>query len=321
LSQVLRRIDPAAQADILLLGPDGFDDAGAVAGENGMVQLYTVDFFPPVVDDPGAYGAIAAANSLSDIWACGGEPKVVLNLAGFPADWDQETLNPIFDAAVQKVREAGALWVGGHSVRSEEPLFGFAVFGEVPEDLLVTQQGAQDGDHIYLTKPLGSGSITTGVKRGKVSAAQEQLAVDGMAQLNNIAGRALRAAKVKAGTDITGFGLLGHTFNMARASEHTLVLNASALPLYDGAADLAAEGIFSGAANRGREGLGSNVEVTSDVPDWMAAMCFDAETSGGVLACIRPDQVPAFLAEMGDQTAFKVGEVQSGPAKVVLRNS
>ncbi len=134
MSQVLRRIDPAAQADTLLLGPDGFDDAGAVAGENGMVQLYTVDFFPPVVDDPGAYGAIAAANSLSDIWACGGEPKVVLNLAGFPADWDQETLNPIFDAAVQKVREAGALWVGGHSVRAEEPLFGFAVFGEVAED-------------------------------------------------------------------------------------------------------------------------------------------------------------------------------------------
>ena len=283
-----------------------------------MVQLYTVDFFPPVVDDPAAYGAIAASNSLSDIWACGGEPKVVLNLAGFPADWDQETLNPIFDAAVQKVREAGALWVGGHSVRAEEPLFGFAVFGEVAEDLLVTQQGAKPGDHIYLTKPLGSGSITTGVKKGRVSPEQEQRAVEGMAELNKVAGAALRAAKVKAATDITGFGLLGHSFNMARASEVTLLLSAADLPLYDGAADLAADGIFSGAANRGREGLGSNVEIGAGVEDWMAALCFDAETSGGVLACINPDQVPAFLAEMGDQMALKVGEVQEGPAKVVL---
>ncbi len=283
-----------------------------------MVQLYTVDFFPPVVDDPAAYGAISAANSLSDVWACGGEPKVVLNLAGFPADWDTETLNPIFDAAVQKVREAGALWVGGHSVRAEEPLFGFAVFGQVSQEQLVTQQGACEGDQIFLTKPLGSGSITTGVKKGRVTPEQEQKAVAGMAHLNRIAGKALRTAQVKAATDVTGFGLLGHAFNMARASDKTLVLKADAMPMYDGAADLAADGIFSGAANRGREGLGSNVEIASSVADWMAAMCYDAETSGGILACVKPDQVPTFLAAMGDEMAVKVGEVQAGPAKVVL---
>ncbi|MBC8406345.1 MAG: selenide, water dikinase SelD [Planctomycetes bacterium] len=318
MAQVLRRLDPVAKAETLLVGPDGFDDAGAVLGADGMVSLYTVDFFPPVVDDPTAYGAIAAANSLSDIYACGGRPKVVLNLAGFPADWGDETLHPIFDGAVQVVREAGALWVGGHSVISEEPLFGFAVFGEVTQDLLVTQQGAEPGDQIFLTKPLGAGSITTGVKLGRVSAEQERVAVAEMARLNILGGVAMRAAEVKAGTDVTGFGLLGHAFNMAKASGVVLTFEAAALPLYDGAAELAADGIFSGAANRGREGLGKNAEIGAGVDDWLAAICFDAETSGGILACVKPHQVPNFLAAMENQMAVKIGVVQSGQAKVVL---
>jgi selenide, water dikinase len=289
-----------------------------VRGPDGKVRLYTVDFFPPVVDDPAAYGAIAAANSLSDIYACGGHPSVVLNLAGFPDDWGDETLHPIFDAAVEKVREAGAIWVGGHSVRSQEPLFGFAIFAEVEEKDLIIQKNAKPGDLLYLTKPLGGGSITTGIKKGKVSTAQEQAAVKIMGHLNRQALLAMRAAGVKAATDITGFGLLGHATNMARAADVTLDLRAVALPLFDGAAELAAEGIYSGAANRGREGLADYVEVAAGVPDWMSSLCFDAETSGGILACVPADQAAIFVDTMGDDRPALVGEVRAGPAKVVL---
>lgn len=283
------------------------------------MQLFTVDFFPPVVDDPAAFGAIAAANSLSDIYACGGEPRVVLNIAGFPADWGDETLTPIFDGAVATVRESGAIWVGGHTVRSEEPLFGFAVYGEASEDQLVTQAGCRPGDRLYLTKPLGAGSITTGVKRGKVSPEQEAAAVAGMARLNKPGLTAMRAAGVKAATDITGFGLFGHAMNMANASGVTLDLRAVGLPLYDGAAELAADGIFSGAANRGRENLGDRVEISTEVPEWLASLCFDAETSGGLLVAVPEDGVAAFESNLAEDPPAFVGEVLAGEAKVRLR--
>jgi selenide, water dikinase len=303
----------------LIVGPEGFDDAGIVRADDGRMQLFTVDFFPPVVDDPAAFGAIAAANSLSDIYACGGEPRVVLNIAGFPADWDSDTLEPIFDAAVAKVRESGAIWVGGHTVRSQEPLFGFAVYGEAAEDQLITQAGCRAGDRLYLTKSLGAGSINTGVKRGLVSAAHEAAAVAGMSRLNKSGLRAMRAAGVRAATDITGFGLLGHAYNMAKASQLTLELRAVGLPLYDGAADLAAQGVFSGAANRGREGLGDRVRVSSEVPEWLSSLCFDAETSGGLLVAVPEDKAAIFEQELADEPPAFVGVVLAGEAIVSLR--
>ena len=303
----------------MVVGPEGFDDAGIVRADDGRMQLFTVDFFPPVVDDPAAFGAIAAANSLSDIYACGGEPKVVLNIAGFPADWGDETLTPIFDAAVAKVRESGAIWVGGHTVRAEEPLFGFAVYGEAAEEHLVTQAGCQPGDRLYLTKPLGAGSITTGVKLGKVSTEQEAAAVQGMVRLNKRGLTAMRAANAKAATDITGFGLFGHAMNMAKASGVTLDLRAVGLPLYDGAAELAAEGIFSGAANRGRENLGDSVVISKEVPEWLASVCFDAETSGGLLVAVPEEGAAAFEAELAEEAPAFVGEVLAGEAQVQLR--
>ncbi len=303
----------------MIVGPEGFDDAGIVRADDGRMQLFTVDFFPPVVDDPAAFGAIAAANSLSDIYACGGEPRVVLNIAGFPADWDQDTLTPIFDAAVAKVRESGAIWVGGHTVRSEEPLFGFAVYGEAAEDQLITQAGCRAGDRLYLTKPLGAGSINTGVKRGLVSAEDEAAAVAGMSRLNKLGLRAMRAAGVRAATDITGFGLLGHAYNMAKASQLTLELRAVGLPLYSGAAELAAQGVYSGAANRGREGLGDRVRVSDEVPAWLSALCYDAETSGGLLVAVPEDKAAIFEQELAEEPPAFVGEVIAGEAIVSLR--
>ncbi len=285
----------------------------------GRVGLYTVDFFPPVVDDPRAYGAIAAANSLSDVYACGGEAKVVLNLAGFPEEWGEEILGPLFEGAVQKVMEAGALWVGGHSVRSAEPLFGFAVFGEVSESERISHIGARAGDRLFLNKPLGGGSITTGVKKSKTRAEDAAAAVVGMARLNRGAAHAMRAAGVRAATDITGFGLLGHAMNIARGSQVRLRMAAASLQLYAGAADLAQRGIFSGGAARGREALRGDVEIGAGVPEWLASVAFDAETSGGILACVPPSGISAFLGAFPEaERPAEIGEVLAGPARVVL---
>ena len=320
LSRVLKEIAPATQSADILVGPEGLDDVGAVRMSNGRIGLFTTDFFPPVLDDPYAYGEIAVANSLSDIWASGGEPTVVLNIAAFPPDWGEEdTLQPLFRGAVAKVREAGALWVGGHTKKAAEPMFGFAVYGECNEDELVLNSGAKPGDLLYLTKSLGAGSITTGVVRGVGETAHIEAAMAGMAQLNNLAGRAMRTAKVKAGTDITGFGVLGHAGNIARASGVRMELRAVALPLYAGAADLAAKGVISGASAKSRVTLADLVELAPGIPDWLVDICFDAETSGGILACVAEDQAAAYEAAFPvDQRPALVGQVTEGDAAVVL---
>lgn len=319
MAQVLRTVAPAAVSPDLLAGPEGYDDVGAIRLHNGKVGLHTVDFFPPVVDDAWAYGAIAAANSLSDIYASGGEAKVVLNLAGFPSEWGDEILQPIFEAAVEKVQEAEALWVGGHSVVSTEPLYGFAIYGEVAEEDLATNNGARAGDLVFLTKPVGNGSINTGVKRGVANDADVAAAVEGMARLNRKAAAAMRSVQAKAATDITGFGLFGHAANLARASEITMHLSASALPLYPGAAALAQEGVFSGASKRGRKNLTDFVTLGDGVPDWLASLGFDAETSGGLLVCVPPEKAQDFLSAIpADEPVAQVGEIREGQAGVVV---
>lgn len=312
-------VAPASVSPDLLAGPDGYDDVGAIRLHNGKIGLHTVDFFPPVVDDARAYGAIAAANSLSDIYASAGEAKVVLNLAGFPSDWDTEVLTSIFEAAVEKVQEAGALWVGGHSVVSAEPLYGFAVYGEVSEEELATNDGARPGDLLFLTKPVGVGSINTAVNRDIADAADVAIAVAGMSRLNKRAAEAMRVVKAKAATDITGFGLLGHAANIARASGVVLHLESANIPLYQGAARLAQEGIFSGGSGRGRQHQGSFVSIGDKTPKWLADLAFDAETSGGLLVCVPPEKAKDFLdAIPADEPVAQVGEVRSGQAGVVL---
>jgi len=312
-------VAPAAQSPNLLAGPDGYDDVGAIRQANGKVGLHTVDFFPPVVDDAAAYGAIAAANSLSDIYASGGEPSVVLNLAGFPREWGQDILEPIFKAAVEVVQEAGALWVGGHSVLVEEPLFGFSVYGEVDEEFLVTNGAARPGDRLALTKPVGAASVTIADKRGLASAEELAAAIAMMRRLNKFGARAMRAAGVKAGTDITGFGLLGHAGNIARASNMVLHIESAAVPLYQGAATHAQNGVFSGGAARGRETLASLVTIDAGVPEWLSSIGFDAETSGGLLICVPAERCRDFEDAMPTEEPFSwVGEVREGSAQVVL---
>ncbi|MBC8371944.1 MAG: selenide, water dikinase SelD, partial [Planctomycetes bacterium] len=232
----MQQVAPLAVGDDVVVGPSGYDDVGAVrSGVPGKVTLHTVDFFPPVVDDAFAYGAIAAANSLSDIYASGGAPSVVLNLAGFPKDWGSDVLKQVFAGAVQVIKQSGAKWVGGHSVQSADPLYGFACFGECDESDLITNDGAEVGDLLFLTKPLGAGSITTGVKRDVADQQHVDAAVAGMMRLNDTAARAVKKAEDKEATDNTRFGLIGHAFYNSRASNVGLRFSASALPLYGGA--------------------------------------------------------------------------------------
>ena len=305
----------------LLAGPLGFDDVGALRHEDGRVTLHTVDFFPPMVDDPKSYGAVAAANALSDIYASGAKPSVVLNLAGFPEDWDDGTLAAVFAGAMEKVQESGALWIGGHTVKSAEPLFGFAVFGELSsQEQLCTNSDAKVGDRLFLTKPLGTGVIVTSICKGTAEDSSVAAAIQSMIHLNADVLPAFQAGQVKAATDITGFGLCGHAANLARASAVTLAIESNALPLISGASDLAQTGVFSGAVSRGRENLNDCVSVAGNVPEWLSSICFDAETSGGILACVPSDHAQDFCAAFpSDNQPILVGKVEEGAGRVELR--
>jgi selenide,water dikinase len=320
LAQVLQQVAPLAVGDDVILGPGGYDDVGAVrSSDDGRITLHTVDFFPPVVDDAFAYGAIAAANSLSDLYASGGKPSVVLNLAGFPKEWGSDVIEQVFAGAVHVVKQSGAKWIGGHSVQSAEPLYGFACFGECDESELIGNEGAQPGDLLFITKQLGAGSITTGVKRSVAAQEFIDAAVAGMMRLNDSASLAMKAADVKTATDITGFGLMGHAFNIARASKVSLKFDHSKLPFYNGALELAQQGVYSGASKRGREIYGPNVEIAADVPQAVSDICFDAETSGGILVCVQPDKASDFCNALGDEDLQScVGEVVAGEAKILL---
>ncbi|MEZ5976971.1 MAG: selenide, water dikinase SelD [Planctomycetota bacterium] len=311
LAQVLR--DTKVTADPrLLVGPDTFDDAGIVSiGVPGAPLLVqTADFFPPVVDHPYWYGAIAAANSLSDVYAMGGRPLSAITLAGFPKDFDEEWIAEIMRGGFEKIREAGAVVAGGHTVESELQ-FGFAVTGLVDEDQVTANTGAKVGDLLYLTKRLGMGTMTTASKRGLVDWATMEGAARQMAHLNAKGAEAMVAAGCRAATDVTGFGLMGHARNVADGSKGTLRFVASDLPLWEGARDLAAQGVCSGGSKRNRSALESVVRIGGGVDPAVATCVFDAETSGGLLIVIardRADRLEQELAARGEPV-HRVGEV------------
>jgi selenide,water dikinase len=272
----------------LLIGPEKFSDAGVFRVRPDLALVTTVDFFPPVVDDPFLYGAIAAANALSDCYAMGGKPLVALCVAGFPNELPKEWIQKIFEGGFGKIAEAGAVIAGGHTVRHSEPMFGFSVTGEVDPARMLTNERARPGDLLYLTKPLGCGPVTTGVKRGKTLPEWAEAAMRSMATLNRAASEAAVEAGATACTDITGFGLLGHAANVARASEVTLAFESSRLPFLPGALSLAAAGVMSGAAGRNRVSLEGDCEYGAGVSSELVSAVLDSETSGGLLISIPP---------------------------------
>ena len=316
LAQVLRGIhdedDPR-----LLVGPTTFDDAGVVridpqGDADALALVQTVDFFPPVVDEPELYGAIAAANSLSDVYAMGGKPLSALCLAGFPRDFADDWVDAIFRGGFNKVREAGAVVAGGHTVESDVQ-FGFSVTGLVEPARVTSNTGCIEGDQLYLTKHLGMGTLTTASKRELITWEQMLPAARQMASLNNFAAEAMTSAGARGATDVTGFGLLGHGRNLAKGSGLTLHLAGSELPIFERALDFAAEGVASGGSRRNRAALADEVRVASNVDDGLATVCFDAETSGGLLIAVPEGSAAKLEVELKarDQLVCRVGEMRA----------
>jgi selenide, water dikinase len=313
-----------AHAD-LLVGTSTADDAGVFRIAPDVALVQTVDFFTPIVDDPFQFGAIAAANALSDVYAMGGEPRTALNIACFPQTGvPLEILSDILRGGLAKAEEAGVVVVGGHTVIDEEIKFGMAVTGFVHPDRILRNVGARPGDALVLTKPLGTGIVTTALKHGAGTPAEHAAAIASMTALNAAAGRALRGVEVHACTDVTGFALLGHAYEMANGSGVRLAFAAARLPLLPGVRALAAAGHLTGGCRRNREWLAGAVEIGAAVPPDLAEVAWDPQTSGGLLVAVPGPMAGSLeqaLAGVGVEAAV-VGRVErrdDGGAWVALR--
>jgi selenide,water dikinase len=274
----------------------------------------TTDFFTPVVDEPFDYGAIAAANSLSDVYAMGGQPFLALNIAALPANLPAEILSEILRGGAEKAREAGVVIAGGHTVQDKEPKYGLVVLGFVDPRQMLTKAGAHPGDRLVITKPLGFGVTTTALKRGQADPQDLAEAVSWMKALNEGASRLALAFNLRGGTDVTGYSLLGHGLEVARASGVGLRLSFAQIPFISGARHYADLGAFAGGAEDNRAYFGPNVRFAASIDDKSRMLLFDPQTSGGLLLSVPAAQIAAFLQQAKDtgQPAWEIGEVVAG---------
>lgn len=263
-------------------------------------MIQTVDFFTPVVDDPYTFGQIAAANSLSDVYAMGGEPKVALNIAAFPTCLDSEVLGEILRGGADKVKEAGAVLVGGHTIQDNEPKYGLSVSGFVHPDKILKNYGCRPGEVLILTKPIGSGIVNTAVKAGKASEEAVEEVVRVMASLNKTAKEVIQKFPVSACTDVTGFGLLGHCVEMALASRVTLEIYPEEIAWIEGAISYAQMGLVPSGTYRNREHFGGMVDVGS-LEEFELNLLYDPQTSGGLLFSLAPEYTEAVLKEFAER--------------------
>jgi selenide,water dikinase len=293
----LQNIFDARNFPQVLVGLDGLDDAAVYQLNREQAIVSTIDFFPPVVDDPYTFGAIAAANALSDVYAMGGEVLFALNLAAFPDDLDRAILSEILRGGGEKVREAGAIITGGHTVSDNEPKYGLAVTGLVHPAHILAKGGAQPGDLLVLTKPLGVGLITTALKNGKANPAHVEAAVKSMSTLNRHAAHLAQRFEAHACTDITGYGILGHGLEMTSASGVMFQLRFDDLLLLPGALEYAEQEIFPGGLHRNREHVLPMVRFADRLTAAQRAILFDPETSGGLLIALDPAQARLYMAQ------------------------
>ena len=291
----------------ILVGFENSDDAGVFELTTDISVVQTVDFFPPIVDDPYIYGQIAAANALSDVYAMGGQPKTALSIVGFPAQGvDFNVLGSIMRGGLDKLTEAGVALLGGHSVRDDEIKFGYAVTGIIDVKNIKQNNGARIGDRVLLTKPLGVGLITTAIKRGKAQEEHIERAVAAMVQLNREAAETALEFRVHAMTDITGFGLLGHASEVAKASHLSIRIEHTNLPLLPGALAYSREGFCAGGLTSNEQFFGQHVLISDSVAPELRNVLFDPQTSGGLLIFCHPEDSPALLEKLQAQNIAAV---------------
>jgi selenide,water dikinase len=324
LQEVLRAIKPDREIPELLVGLGRADDAAVYRLTPDMALVETVDFFPPVVDDAYTWGAIAAANAMSDVYAMGGEVLFALAVAGFPRDMPKPIIAEVFRGGAEKVAEAGGVVAGGHTVVDAEPKYGLCVTGRVHPDHVLLKGGLRPGDRLFLSKPLGTGVITTAAKNDASTPDVLEGAIASMLRLNRVAAQVARALGARGATDITGFGLLGHALEMIEAAGVGMILRASRLPVLPGARDLAAQGQFSGGMKRNRRYvdavLGARLSIDAAVPEAIVGLLTESETSGGLLFGVsqsRASEVAAAFAARGESCA-EIGETTADPAVRVV---
>ncbi len=319
--QPLKSTFPIEDYPDLLVGLAAPDDAAVYRMNEEQAIISTTDFFPPVVDDYYEFGAIAAANALSDIYAVGGEPLLAINLVAYPDGYDLSILSEILRGGAETVREAGAVIAGGHTVTDKEPKYGLAVTGVVHPDRIIKKGGAQPGDKLILTKALGTGVITTALKQNRAEPEHVAAAITSMSRLNRDASRQAQAIGVHAMTDVTGYSLIGHAHEMAHLSNVDFVIEFSALQWLPGAMQYAEQQTFPGGMDRNQDYFRQWIGLEAIVNETIAGLLFDPQTSGGLLIAVAADQVDSLyhkIISAGD-TASIIGEVQSGCGMIVIR--
>lgn len=311
LAETLASVTQSKHPD-LLVGFNKADDAGVFRISSDQALVQTVDFFPPIVDDPYQFGQIAAANAVSDIYAMGGKPLTALNIVCFPIDrLPSQILTRVLEGAGKKLEQAGVILLGGHSLKDTELKFGVAVTGLINPKKIFTNAGAKVGDKLFLTKPLGTGIITTGIKRNAVSNDIVERVIQSMIKLNKTACDLMIKHGANAATDITGYGLLGHAYEMASASKVSIQLYPNKIPIIDGAKELAAQGILTGGAEGNREYLLGNVSFPQGFDKNLEHILFDPQTSGGLLIAMPAKKADNFSKALEKSRLYHevIGEV------------
>ena len=306
---------PMVEHPDLLVGSSTGDDAAVYRLDDKIGLVLTVDFFTPITDDPYEFGSVAAANSLSDVYAMGGRPLVALNVVGFPAALAVEMLGDVLRGGYDKAAEANCLIVGGHTVDDNEPKYGLSVVGLVEPGRQVSNASAQPGDVLVLTKPLGTGIVTTGCKAGVAPPGSVETAVKIMATLNRAASEAMMEVGVNACTDVTGFGLMGHLTGMLRASGIGAEITASAVPVLPGVDELLAQGVAPGGTHRNEAGVADYVDWDSAISDNERLLLCDAQTSGGLLISVAEERLSQLIDALevgGVETRAVVGRIADG---------
>ena len=298
MAQVLRQLNISENPNLIVGSATG-DDAAVYKMSESQALVVTVDFFPPIVDDPWFYGAISAANSISDIYAMGGKPFLALNIACFPSDLPIEILSEIQKGGQEKAAEAGVIIVGGHTINDEEPKYGMAVIGSLEPGKEVTKSGSKVGDKLILTKPIGTGLITTGGKQNVVNKRTMDKALESMSLLNKDASEAMMDVGVNSCTDITGFGLLGHMKDMMTSSGVAANIYSSKVPILDGSLELAKSNIFPDGTNRNIDYVADLVSWDPSLEDHMKLILCDPQTSGGLLISVDESKLELLIGKLG----------------------